>query len=447
MGEASVALHRVATARPDQQLGLVGRVLVAAVVLPGIAVGALSGLGLIWFIPYAGTGAILAIRRPRVAIGWLLIVLGWALVVAALATMDPTDPLFVAQPALAEVSSFWGQAGWPAIFGLFAILAVLLPDGHLSGGRWRPITIGSSALAVILVAIAAIVPSAADFMVPPMLVVLTISAASLLARRARARGVERQQLRWIIAAIVLVFVAFAVGLALASINPAADETGLAWAPTAIAFPTVPIAIGIAVLRYRLYQIDTVINRAIVYALLTAVLAGATSAVIGVTQKLFAGVIGGSDVTIVVTTLVVVAAFDPVRKRLQAVVDRRYQPAPDPEKAFADYVSELRSSPSSLSVPRTLERFATIAKLVFAADGGRVEIAQRGDVATYDAGDLSGDASVVVGATREGAAATVTLFGAGPRAEADAVLHAALAAVLMELSRDAPSGPWPIAEPS
>jgi hypothetical protein len=124
---------------------------------------------------------------------------------------------------------------------------------------------------------------------------------------------------------------------------------------------VPLAIGVAVLRYRLYEIDTIINRAIVYGLLTAILAGGSAAVIGLTQTLFVGLLGpGSTVSIVITTLLVVSAFNPIKTRLQTIVDRRFKPAPDPAASVKAFVAEVRGSLSRPDRDRTFRRLLDLA---------------------------------------------------------------------------------------
>ena len=190
------------------------------------------------------------------------------------------------------------------------------------------------------------------------------SAASLVDRVRRARGVERQQLRWIGASLVLVVSTFLLGIALPIFFPDVGES--ATLPAVLAFATVPIAIGIAVLRYRLYDIDTIINRAIVYGLLTAILAGASAAAVGLTQTLFVGVLGpGSTPTIVITTLLVVSAFNPIKSRLEALVDRRFKPAPDPATVLKAFISDLRESVSRPDRERALRRLLDLSVPEFA----------------------------------------------------------------------------------
>jgi hypothetical protein len=148
-------------------------------------------------------------------------------------------------------------------------------------------------------------------------------AVSLLRRLERAQGLERGQLKWFAYAVALVGVSLAVHLAALTVGfPLVESATLV--VLLVAILGVPVAIGIAVLRYRLYDIDRLINRTLVYGLLTALLAGVYALVVLVLGQLFGG-IGGNPPSWVVAgaTLTVAALFQPARRRIQAVVDRRF----------------------------------------------------------------------------------------------------------------------------
>jgi hypothetical protein len=207
----------------------------------------------------------------------------------------------------------------------------------------------------------------------PLFPILAGAVASLVVRFRHARGIERQQLRWIGASLAFMVIAIGAGFALSTVLPESG-TDLAWLPATVAFPTVPVAIGVAVLRYRLYDIDTIINRAIVYGLLTAIVAGASAAAIALTQRLFSGLIGAAgDLTIVFITLGVVAAVNPIKTKLQAIVDRRFKEVRDPAKELGAFVAEVHGSLSRPDRDRTLQRFLEAAVLAFAASGGEITL--------------------------------------------------------------------------
>jgi peptidoglycan/LPS O-acetylase OafA/YrhL len=146
--------------------------------------------------------------------------------------------------------------------------------------------------------------------------VVPVAAASLIVRFRRARGVERLQLRWLVLAAGL---AAALVVALAALAPTGNEIALGWV-TAVCVALLPLATGAAILRYRLYDLDRIISRTVAYGLLTVLLGGGYAVVV-----LGLGQLAGRDSTLVVAgaTLAVAAAFQPVRRRIQQAVDRRF----------------------------------------------------------------------------------------------------------------------------
>ncbi len=158
---------------------------------------------------------------------------------------------------------------------------------------------------------------------------------------------------------------------------------MAWFPGIVAFALVPVAVGVAVLRYRLYEIDTIINRAIVYGLLTAILAGIYAASIALMQRLFGTVTGQtSDAAIVLTTLVVVVAFTPIKNRLQAVVDRRFKGASDASTQLAEFVDALDRAMWRVKPTAALRHLLDVSTSALGAAGGDVAM---GSVAVAHAG--------------------------------------------------------------
>jgi hypothetical protein len=260
------------------------------------------------------------------------------------------------------------------------------------------------------------------------------AALSLFVRLRRAQGIEHQQLRWITVATLFVVTAVVTGLVLSAVVPGAADTGLIWIPAILAFPTVPIAIGVAVLRYRLYDIDTIVNRAIVYGLLTAILAGASAALIGLFERVFQGIIGpGSDASIILTTLLVVTAFNPVKNRLQTVVDRRFKEVRDPVADFAAFEAEVRGDIARPDRRRVLRRLVDVAMTGLAATGGVVTLGGPGSPQwTASAGKPITGEPMVVTATAAGAAAELRLGGV-PAPRAGDALRAALVTALEETS--------------
>jgi hypothetical protein len=302
-------------------------------------------------------GLVLAVRRPGHAIGWLFVGMGLVAAVQAFAFEYAARALVTAPGSLPAAAWLGWLAYWTFLLNLpaLALLLLLFPDGRVPSPRWRVV------LWLLGVAIAGVTvwlmlqPGPIDLSVvtidnpagvaafddpairalgdaPGILVILTLlvgSVACALApfvRRRRAQPVERQQLKW------LAFVAGGSGLAGAAGflmvgfgNSAAAIVGgllLLVALVGVAVG-IPVAVGLAILRYRLYDIDRVINRTLVYALLTAVLGLGYAGVVLVLGQLFGVGEGTPSWAVAGATLAAAALFQPARRRIQQAVDRRF----------------------------------------------------------------------------------------------------------------------------
>ncbi len=172
-----------------------------------------------------------------------------------------------------------------------------------------------------------------------MFVGILVSATSLVLRFRRATGLERQQLKWVASAAGLVGAAFASGPLLFWYI----DDGAVWEPLLLlAIATIPVSAGIAILRYRLYEIDRIVNRAVVYGAVSALLVGAYFGIVLGLQEVFSSFGGGSDLAIAVSTLAVAALFRPVRARVQRAVDRRfYRRRYDAQRTLEAFSARLR----------------------------------------------------------------------------------------------------------
>jgi hypothetical protein len=195
------------------------------------------------------------------------------------------------------------------------------------------------------------------------------SATSVVLRLRRSEGVERQQMKWF---------AYASGLAAVGVTTTivgyliSQETGEKAVYAMLTIFALPIAAGIAMLRYHLYDIDLIINRTIVYGTLTAILAGVYSASLVLFKFLFESISGsGSQATTILTTLVLAALFTPIRSRLQALVDRYIGRAPEPLKDLTRFTDELRLVIRAVNPEVTLREFARHALRVTKASGVRM----------------------------------------------------------------------------
>jgi hypothetical protein len=288
----------------------------------------------------ATVGAVLASRRPRHPVGWLLLLLGLAEAANGVTTGYATYGLLVrpgALPAAGYAAAYTAGSVIPVPVCIGFIL-LLTPGGSLPSPRWRPWAFLAAALPVVSLVVWALLPLQEPYqsVANPLavaalgdllevvavvtaiasLLVLPVGAWSLVVRFRRARGTERQQLRWVVLAAALASVAVAallVGLAVEA------QPLTAWAVAA--FVTLPpLAIGAAVLRYRLYDLDRIISRTLAYGLLALILAlGYSLVVLGLGQLLGQG----SSLVVAAATLTVAAAFQPLRRRLRRALDRRF----------------------------------------------------------------------------------------------------------------------------
>jgi hypothetical protein len=176
----------------------------------------------------------------------------------------------------------------------------------------------------------------------PIIALVVAGSVSLVVRVRRAAGTEREQLRWIAASFSVLMAAVVSGVVISFLVPGAGDSGLAWLPAMIAFPTVPIAIGIAVLRYRLYNIDRIISRTISYGVVSAMLVAVYASLILVLQGPLGAITGGDTIPVALSTLAAAALFQPIRRRTQAAVDHRFNRARyDAERTIDALAARLR----------------------------------------------------------------------------------------------------------
>jgi hypothetical protein len=281
----------------------------------------------------ATVGAVLAGRRPRHPVGWLLLALGWWFVYVYASWV-----LLAWRGAPAAVGSAVKDVTVVVLSALIGFVLLLTPTGSLPSPRWRwwaRVVAVAPLAGLVALALgpfrepgqAAANPLAVRALAGPLLLVrgasfaaaglaIPVGAWSLLVRFRRARGVDRQQLRWLAVAAAPVAVALAV---LAAVALAGGEVSLDWLP-GVCLVVLPLGIGAAILRYRLYDLDRIISRTLAYGLLTILLGGGYAGVVlGLGQLL------GRDSSLVVAgaTLASAALFQPARRRIQAAVDRRF----------------------------------------------------------------------------------------------------------------------------
>jgi hypothetical protein len=321
----------------------------------------LEFLAMVGFAAYPIVGALVVSRRPENAVGWLL-----CLVSLPMAAVWFTEPYVdYAQKVHAGslpgvgVASFLDSIN-PGLF-LATFVLLLFPDGRLPSRRWRPLVWVTGGGAVLFVAHGALefggpFPLGVELPGPVLEALWTVdqvlilagilgAAASLLVRLRRSRDIERQQVKWLVYAASVTGVS-AIGALLAALSLLPSPLGdVLWVVTILGFAAMPVAVGVAILRYRLYEIDIIINRTLVYGVLTATLALVYFGGVTTTQTVFRTLTGQEEqpqLAIVVSTLVIAALFSPLRRRIQAFIDRRfYRRKYDAAKTLEAFSAKLR----------------------------------------------------------------------------------------------------------
>jgi hypothetical protein len=376
--------------RPAQAAVLAGgaallALVVAAVPLAGLARQSLNASGgsvPVWVAaPFGVVGLVVAWRRPANPLGWIM--LGGALF-----------------GALSEDASFYtvsdyrlrhgglplgwlallAQPGWAPAVMMFGLVVLLFPDGRLPSPRWRWPARGYVAVGLLWIvgavfftvrAIAGHHPQvdsagnlfllrgsdpAAGWFNLVQLVFFPVLAACWLASLARqvlsyrrSSGERRQQLKWLMAGSALTFagVALAIG---------AGQTPLGTVFAVVGFLAIPLCVGVAILRYRLFDIDRIISRTLAYAIVTGLLVGVYAGLVLLATQVFTV---KSPVAVAAATLAAAALFNPVRYQVQRVVDRRFNRARyDADAAVAAFAARLQDAVNLDSVSDDLARVVT-----------------------------------------------------------------------------------------
>ncbi len=314
-------------------------------------------IGLIDLVGFVGVpviGALIASRLPGNPYGWLWCGLGVTegvlFVLQVVGHADRTADLLPA---------YWQKVAFVCLLVLLVLVFLLFPTGRPPSRRWRWVPYVAALLAGSAVALTFFAPSDGDplsagpFAQPGpagrvmdtlfvtaiggLFALILLAMSSVVFRFRRAGPVERQQLKWFLFAAVI----NAVTLAVAGLGFLGD---LGWSISNLTFGLLPVAVGVAVLRYRLYEFDRIVSRTVSYGLLTAVLLALYVLVVTLLRGLLEPVTGNSDLAVAASTLAVAAAFGPARRRLQAAVDRRFDRTRyDAARTVDAYARRLRRS--------------------------------------------------------------------------------------------------------
>ncbi len=367
-------------------LGIAAILLVVGGILTAAGSGDVGEViaGFVLALPFAAVGAFVSARQPRNRIGWLLLGIGTTLSVSLMC--DGAIQHEIAHPgSLARIGivALVSSTAFSVFLLLLFLLLILVPTGRLPSRKWRFSIAGIALLGVVDVAllvrpgpfddwedegidnplgIVALEPVTGVLyqLANALLVVLLLtSLASVVLRFRRSAGVERAQLRWIAAAVAATGITWAtmiVGSLILDDSPVVD---VLWVSAILSISFIPIGIGIAVMRYRLYEIDRVISRTLVYAAVTIFLGASYVGLVLAGQALFSSFAGGSNLAIAGSTLVVAALFLPVRSRVQRFVDqqfnrRRY----DAQRTLEAFGARLREQIDLETLETSLEGVVT-----------------------------------------------------------------------------------------
>ena len=313
-------------------------------------IGGWGGLAFAFAALAFGTvGALVSSRLPDNRVGWVFCAIDVAVAVGNFGYQYADQALFASSGLPAGEVAAWSQnLTIPPCFGLIAVALMLFPNGHLPSPRWRAAVLIALTGSVFEFVGYALRPGHLDAPFKPVVnpvgvdgafdlfdtissigwpfmgIGLVLAAAAMRRRSKQATGLERQQLKWVAFASAVAGVLIAVDIA--SFFLASDEADLNLLRTVtlgIAFSVIPVAAGIAILRYRLYDIDVVINRTLVYGALTATLAAVYLGSVLLLQLLFAQFTQGSGLAVAASTLAAAALVRPTRARIQGIVDRRF----------------------------------------------------------------------------------------------------------------------------
>jgi len=357
-------------------------VLASSAQSPGewVTIGTVSEM--LTFVPYLAfpiIGALVASRRPENPIGWICLASG--LLFMLLAVTDSYSIYGTASPGSVPFPVAVGTIGnqwlWVPTVGLLGIFLILLfPDGKFPSKRWRPLAWLSGVMIVLLSITEGLAPGPLEnqggvrnpfgleelpwlvtvsYIVLPLLpLCILASAVSMVLRFRRSRGEVRQQIKWFTFVVSFAGLMFFIVMISQVVIVLGSDANLPQTPlwvellfslAALGFAGVPISIGFAVLKYRLYDIDVVINLTLVYGSLTAALVAIYLGGVATTQAILRALTDQTEqpqLAIVVSTLVIAALFNPLRRRIQSFIDRRfYRRKYDARKTIEAFSARLR----------------------------------------------------------------------------------------------------------
>jgi hypothetical protein len=349
-------------------------------------------------ISYVVVGAILAAKIRNCPIGWLFLAMGLILTLpipVSLLVADAHQGLRPAPASTVLVAWLVSSIGAPALVAALVTAGFLFPDGRLPSERAR-LAVHATSMAAAMLAVALAfhpagpiwyrslptpitLPAAFEplaellrFLAAALLIgSVTVLVASLAGRYRRGDAIVRAQLRWFLFASAIAFLTLTPALAGIFVIDVSDSTGeLLILGAAFGLATFPVAAAVAIRRYHLFGIDTVISRSLIYVPLMAVAGGLYTTSVVLFQRLFVAVTGEtSDLVIVVTTLALAIGFTSARRALEGLVDRRWRPAA-PAASSPDRTAVLPATDPTML--RVIELEACVARLERLVQGALIE---------------------------------------------------------------------------
>ncbi|TMF39763.1 MAG: hypothetical protein E6I30_02355 [Chloroflexi bacterium] len=354
-------------------------------------------------VAFSVTGALIVSQHPHHAIGWTFVLSGLAtagaVVLAAYGELALAPGWTLPAGGIAQdVSHLLIQGG---IFLPLTLGLLLFPDGHLLSPRWW-IAAAAAVFGLVLRLIGDAVsdPNSAAPDLGDVGVLLTVGSAlaglaALALRWRRGGSVLKQQVKWMAAAAVVVVAAFIGDIVINIWNHDFLKNDAEFLVFTLTYTLVPVAAGIAILRYGLYSIDFIINQAIVYIVFTAILAGLYAGITATLQRVFVAVTGqSSEAAIVITVALIATLFTPVRNALQRLVDRRFKDARSLERLMESLETEVGAVVDVMDGQRLAERLVKTARE--GADAIGAALFLDGETRpSYVSGDWNGEAALVV----------------------------------------------------
>ena len=297
-------------------------------------------------LAYSTVGAVVAARRPRNPIGWLFSAVAFLFAGALLIGGYSAEVHATGSPAArAFVDAFGDKDPLSVVVVIFSFVLLLYPTGRLPSPRWIPVA--------ALVALSAFLgplytgPGHELFGLT-----LPLTVATPFIRLRRASPVERRQIEWFVYFLALTVISFIASLVVGAFSD--NLGGYLWAFAAFCAGMTGVAAGVAILRYRLYDIDLLIRRTLVYAAISAVLLAAYLGGLALFESILAPFTAGNGIAVASSTLAVVALFQPLRRRIGSTVDRRfYRSRYDAERTLDAFAVRLRDQIDLASLEREL----------------------------------------------------------------------------------------------